>query len=125
MTHERQTRQGIDAVPLHGAVLCIDCECVTRGLSDECAVCGSHSLLSLERLLGGSQVARAHEIVSIARLDVGIEINLQQVEPRVLSSTVEAITNVLISALVEGRARFHLNVEPSKEPRKLEIVKAA
>jgi len=36
------------------AVLCADCEVVSDSASDVCAVCGSRSLLSLGRVLGGS-----------------------------------------------------------------------
>jgi hypothetical protein len=42
-------------------VLCIDCECVTNDLSDECLVCGSRSLFSLAKLVGGTELSqRAH-----------------------------------------------------------------
>lgn len=107
------------------AVLCVDCECVTRGLSDQCMVCGSHSLLGLERLLGGSQVAqRSRQAGSVALLDVEIEISLRKVEPRVLNAAVEAITN-LLPPQTGGRARIHLNVEPASVLRSPEILRAA
>jgi len=113
-------------------VLCSDCECVTRGLSDECLVCGSRSLLSLERLLGGSQILpqRPTGGEPAALLDVNIEISLNELEQRHLNSTIEAITNLLVPSLVHGQASFHIDVEPIIEapvisPMEMEMFKAA
>jgi hypothetical protein len=48
----------LDAVPLRNAVLCADCELITETRHDTCRVCGSHSVLSLARLLGGNVVGK-------------------------------------------------------------------
>jgi hypothetical protein len=104
------------AVSLHGAVLCIDCECITHGLSDECLVCGSRSLFSLARMLGATQPAsaanRSKNTSNIVLLDAEIVVNLGQIEPRELSAAVEGITNLIAPTLVRGRACFHIKVEP-------------
>lgn len=44
----------LNAVPLQNAVLCADCEVISDSAGDACSVCGSHSLISLGRVLGGS-----------------------------------------------------------------------
>src|SRR5450755_2564041 len=44
----------LNTVNLLNAVLCADCEVISDSVSDVCAVCGSRSLLSLGRVLGGS-----------------------------------------------------------------------
>ena len=44
----------LNTVHLLNAVLCADCEVISDSASDICAVCGSRSLLSLGRVLGGS-----------------------------------------------------------------------
>jgi hypothetical protein len=44
----------LNTIHLLSAVLCADCEVISDSASDVCAVCGSRSLLSLGRLLGGS-----------------------------------------------------------------------
>lgn len=44
----------LNTIPLLNAVLCADCEIITESAGDVCLVCGSHSLLSLGRILGGS-----------------------------------------------------------------------
>lgn len=41
-------------VRLQKAVLCANCEVISEGLNGHCAGCGSQSLLSLSRLLGGT-----------------------------------------------------------------------
>ncbi len=43
----------LSSVPLQEAVLCADCEIISNSAGDACQICGSHSLLSLGRLLGG------------------------------------------------------------------------
>ena len=44
-----------EAVPLQGAVLCVNCECVSSGRFDECPVCGSRQLLNIGQMLGGDR----------------------------------------------------------------------
>jgi len=44
----------LEALPLLEAVLCADCEIISNSRGDCCQVCGSRSLLSLARILGGS-----------------------------------------------------------------------
>jgi hypothetical protein len=41
-------------VRLQKAVLCANCEVISEGLNGHCAGCGSQSLLSLSRVLGGT-----------------------------------------------------------------------
>jgi hypothetical protein len=43
----------LSSVPLLEAVLCADCEIISNSGGDACEVCGSRSLLSLGRILGG------------------------------------------------------------------------
>ncbi len=101
-------------VPLHSAVLCVDCETVTTGLSDECLVCGSHSLFNLERLLGGNQssVASLKPTENAVLFDTAIAIELSQITPRELSTIVEAIAMLLRSKQIAGEAELHITVEP-------------
>ena len=104
-----------DAVPLHSAVLCMNCECVTGSSSDECVVCGSRSLFSLEKLLGGTQASLADRPKGeeVTLFSVDITIGVKQIEPAELSAVVEGITNLIVPTLVQGQAHFHINVEPA------------
>lgn len=118
-----------DVVPLHGAVLCVDCECITASLSDECLVCGSHSLFNLERMLGGTQLTpttkRSEIAPDIVLLNAEIAIDLKEIEPRELNAVVEGITNVIGPRLGRGRAWFHINVEPETDRCDANVAKAA
>ena len=126
MILDSRTVPAPEAIPLRIAVLCIDCECVTRGLSDQCMVCGSRSLLSLERLLGGCHVAsRPRHAADVALIDVDIEVTLRQVEPRLLNSAVETISNLLVPSINRGQARIHVDVEPAATHFNVEVARAA
>jgi hypothetical protein len=48
-----QDRIDTNLVRLQSAVLCANCEVISEGLNGHCAGCGSQSLLSLSRVLGG------------------------------------------------------------------------
>jgi len=43
----------LNSLPLLEAVLCADCEIISNSSGDHCEICGSRSLLSLGRVLGG------------------------------------------------------------------------
>jgi hypothetical protein len=43
----------LSSVSLQEAVLCADCEVISNSGGENCEVCGSRSLLSLGRILGG------------------------------------------------------------------------
>lgn len=44
----------LSSIPLIEAVLCADCEMISDSAGENCLVCGSRSLLSIARVLGGS-----------------------------------------------------------------------
>ena len=44
----------LNSLPLLEAVLCADCEIISNSAGERCEICGSPSLLSLGRVLGGS-----------------------------------------------------------------------
>jgi hypothetical protein len=49
----------VAAICLQNAVLCADCEVISDSTHETCRVCGSHSLLSLSRVLGTLPAQRA------------------------------------------------------------------
>ena len=53
MGEERNWGTELSSVPLLEAVLCADCEMISNSAGERCEVCGSPSLLSLGRVLGG------------------------------------------------------------------------
>ena len=50
----RATHPRFQSICLDHAVLCVDCEMITNTVQEECAVCGSRSLLNIANALGGS-----------------------------------------------------------------------
>ena len=53
MDDERRWEPILNSVALLEAVLCADCEIISNSGGESCEVCGSRSLLSLGRVLGG------------------------------------------------------------------------
>ena len=53
MSNGEQHDPLLSSVPLQEAVLCADCEIISNSGGEACEVCGSRSLLSLGRILGG------------------------------------------------------------------------
>lgn len=48
----------VSFLELHGAVLCVQCELISYNNTDRCLACGSRSILSMSRVLGGSLQCR-------------------------------------------------------------------
>jgi hypothetical protein len=44
----------LNAVALQNAVLCAECDVVSDSPHDRCMVCGSHSLVNISHMLGGT-----------------------------------------------------------------------
>jgi len=58
-------KQDMNAIYLQNAVFCADCEVISDSPHDTCRVCGSHSLLSMSCVLGGTlPVQRARLVES-------------------------------------------------------------
>src|SRR5690348_2775268 len=57
----------ISFVPLQSATFCVQCELISTNRRPYCLACGSHSLLSLSRVLGGSlrHLQTAHLITDV------------------------------------------------------------
>jgi len=53
MDESRKWDPILNSVALLEAVLCADCEIISNSGGETCEVCGSRSLLSLGRVLGG------------------------------------------------------------------------
>lgn len=113
---ETKRQADSDVVPLQSAVLCVDCECVTDGRFDECAVCGSRSLLNIARIVGGTlqsyPAGRPGKDQTGVLFNLEITIKLKETEPKDLSAMLESLTRLIGPRLGSGRACCHINVEP-------------
>ncbi len=54
MDRSERSPSGLNSVHLVNAVLCADCEVISDSAGECCEICGSRSLMSLGRVLGGS-----------------------------------------------------------------------
>jgi hypothetical protein len=117
------TRNLLDAgaLPLFNAVFCLDCEVISSSRSDECPMCKGRSLVSLDRMLGGSLLAyKAQQERERGLFDITITLELQQMHAKDLSTTIERLTGVIGPNLAGDRASFHINVKPSVHERDLQ-----
>jgi hypothetical protein len=101
-------------VPLGTAVFCLDCEAISNSRGDECQACGSRSLVSLARILGGSLGEHKVEPGLAGRsFDITLTIELHAVPAQDVNNTVEELTNVIGPSLARRRASFHVRVQPT------------
>jgi hypothetical protein len=111
----RRRNNEIPIFPLKTAVFCLDCETIASSSGDECPVCGSRSLVSLARMLGGNLFRRGRNRVQAsedASLDATISLELHDVKTSDLNSAIDQLTQA-IGALAKGSADIHVDVEPS------------
>jgi hypothetical protein len=110
-----KNRMETGILPLSSAVFCLDCEVISNSRSDECAHCQSRSIMSLDRILGGSLLA--HKLKQEREswfFDITIAIELRQMHAKDLSTTVERLAGVIGPALARDRASFRINVNPAR-----------
>ena len=67
------TFKDVNFVPLQSATFCVQCELISANHRPHCLACGSQSLVSLSRVLGGSLLAQqtAH-LITDSELDLSL-----------------------------------------------------
>jgi hypothetical protein len=94
-------------------VFCLDCEVISNSRGDECTACHGHSLVNLGRILGGS--LRDQQSPGEAQsgfFDITLTVSIQQMQANDVNTTLEGLTRVIGLRLAEGRASFHIDVQP-------------
>lgn len=74
----------LNSLHLLQAVFCANCEVISDSPGDTCAVCGSPSLLSLSRVLGGSLGDQRTALVDAASLRPVLLVSHHPVKPHAL-----------------------------------------
>jgi putative methionine-R-sulfoxide reductase with GAF domain len=94
------TFKDIHFVPLQSAIFCVQCELISSNSRPYCIACGSRSLLSLSRVLGGSllQQQTAH-LITDAELDSLVRDLLRTVPDPQIVDVAEYQTRVPSTAL--------------------------
>jgi hypothetical protein len=113
MNAATDTERGVGAVPLLNAVFCVDCETISNSPHDACTICGSHSLINLFRMLGGT--LRSQKAQSAGGQAQPTKYNLE------LSAKVHGIPAAELNFIIESMTRLaeaggaveslHINVE--------------
>ncbi|HSY91111.1 MAG TPA: GAF domain-containing protein [Candidatus Binatus sp.] len=89
------TFKDINFVPLQSATFCVQCEMICTNSKPYCLACGSHALLGLSRVLGGSlrNQQTAHLITDLELNDLVRDLLRTVPDPEVLSMTDRRITD--------------------------------
>ncbi len=101
----------INAVPLLNAVYCADCETISDSAHGGCSVCGSHSVVNLFRMMGGSlRSARIQPASRIAKFNLSLIADIRELPADALNDAVR-----LLNRLAErgGDVKcLQINVDP-------------
>ena len=108
------TEEGLSALPLLTAVYCAGCETISNSPHDACTVCGSRSLISLSRLLGGTlRSQKAH--APTAKYNLELTAKVHEVPANELNHVIQSITHL---AEVGGDLEWlHITVECVLDPK--------
>ena len=113
MNARADTERGLSAVPLLNAVFCADCETISNSPHDACTVCGSHSLISLFRMLGGTLRSQkpqgTQDQAKTVKYNLELIANVHEIPATELNHAIELITRL---AEAGGDVKcLHINVE--------------
>jgi hypothetical protein len=108
--------EALGAVPLANAVFCVNCETINNSPHDECTICGSHSLISLFRVLGGTLRSQKRQSTG-DKYSLEVTAKVHEISAVDFNVLIELLTRLVeLGGAVES---LHLNVEPVIDPRSL------
>jgi len=113
MNTAADTEKGSGAVSLLNAVFCVDCETITNSPHDVCTVCGSHSLVNLFRMVGGTLRSQKTQLpgdgAKTAKYNLELIARVREIPAAELSLIIESMTRLAQA----GRAveSLRINVE--------------
>jgi hypothetical protein len=107
------TEGGLSTVPLLNAVFCADCETISNSPRDACTVCGSHSLISLFRMLGGTLRSQKPQSTAdhakTAKYNLELTANVHEIPATELNRVIESISR--LAEVCGDLESLHINVE--------------
>lgn len=113
MNTAADSEKGLSAVPLLNAVFCADCETITNSPHDACTVCGSHSLINLFRIVGGTLRSQKTQLdadgAKTVKYNLELIAKVREIPATELSLIIESMTRLAQT----GRAveSLRINVE--------------
>lgn len=113
MNTAADTEKGLSAVSLLNAVFCVDCETITNSPHDACTVCGSHSLINLFRMVGGTLRSQKAQLegdgAKTAKYNLELTAKVRELPATELSLIIESMTRLAqVGRAVES---LRINVE--------------
>ncbi len=104
-------RRVLRSIPLVNAAYCADCDLITDSPHDACAVCGSHSVVGVSRMVERTwQPTEAQLTAKNARYKLNLAAELREIPADGLGEITKLITRLAESG---GKVeRLHINVEP-------------
>ncbi len=104
----REIEQEMSVVPLQNAVFCVNCESISNSPHDVCEVCGSRSLVSLFRVLGGTLRGK-NEPPELIKYNLELSIRVSEISAADLNRTISALTR--LAEVGSELQTLHINVE--------------
>jgi len=113
MSAGADAQETLRAVPLLNAVFCADCETISNSPHDVCTICGSHSLVSLFRMLGGTLRSQNRQSTGDpakpAKYSLELTAKLREIPATELNHVTELLTRLAeVAGDVES---LHLDVD--------------
>ena len=98
MNTAADTERGLGSVPLLNAVFCVDCETITNSPHDACTVCGSHSLINLFRMVGGTLRSQKKQLdgdgAKTAKYNLELIAKVREIPATELTLVIESMTRL-------------------------------
>ena len=107
-TTGRDIEQEMSVVPLQHAVFCVNCETISNSPHDVCEVCGSRSLVSLYRMLGGTLRGK-NQPPELIKYNLELTIRVNEVGAADLNRAISALTR--LAEVGSDLQTLHMHVE--------------
>lgn len=121
-TAGRDIEQEMSVVPLQNAVFCVNCETISNSPHDVCEVCGSRSLVSLFRMLGGTLRGK-NQVPELIKYNLELTIRVNEVPGADLNRAIGALTR--LAEVGSELQTLHMNVESVLDARPEHALKVA
>ena len=103
----RELEQDMSVVPLQRAVFCVNCETVSNSPHDVCRVCGSHSLVSLFRMLG--TLCGKDQSPELIKYNLELTVRVKEVSAVDLNRAIDALTR--LAEVGKDLQALHMHIE--------------
>jgi len=107
-TAGREVEQEMSVLPLQNAVFCVNCEAISNSPHDVCKVCGSRSLVSLLRMLGGTLRGK-NPPPELIKYNLELTIRVNEVSAADLNRAISALTR--LAEVGTELQTLHMHVE--------------